>query len=125
MKYSESVDDTNNDLEIAIIGMAGRFPGAQNIGEFWQNLQNGVESVSFFTEQELENSGIDTAQMRDPSYVKAKPILKDIELFDACFFNFSPKEAEITDPQQRLFLECALQALEVSGYGSEDRKSVV
>ena len=119
MKYSESVDDTNNDLEIAIIGMAGRFPGAQNIGEFWQNLQNGVESVSFFTEQELENSGIDTAQMRDPSYVKAKPILKDIELFDACFFNYSPKEAEFTDPQQRLFLECALEALEVSGYGSD------
>ncbi|MEM6402391.1 MAG: polyketide synthase, partial [Cyanobacteria bacterium P01_D01_bin.116] len=119
MKYSESFDETNNDLEIAIIGMAGKFPGAENIGEFWQNLQEGVESISFFTEQELETSGIDTANLSDSSYVKAKPLLKDIEFFDACFFNCSPKEAEVTDPQQRLFLECALQALEVSGYGSD------
>ncbi|MEM6403032.1 MAG: type I polyketide synthase, partial [Cyanobacteria bacterium P01_D01_bin.116] len=119
MKYSESVDDTNNDLEIAIIGMAGRFPGAQNIREFWQNLQNGVESISFFTEQELETSVIDTPKLSDTSYVKAKPLLKDIELFDAGFFNFSPKEAEVTDPQQRLFLECALEALEASGYASD------
>jgi len=101
---------------IAIIGMSGRFPGAKNIDEFWQNLKNGVESITFFSEQELLASGIDPAILADNNYVKAKGALDNIAEFDAAFFDFSPKEAEITDPQQRLFLECAWEALENAGY---------
>jgi len=101
---------------IAIIGMAGRFPGAKNLEEFWQNLANGVESVSFFNDEELTASGIDSSLLKNPNYVKASAVLEDIDLFDAPFFDFNPKEAEITDPQHRLFLECAWSALENAGY---------
>ena len=103
--------DHRNGLEIAIIGMVGRFPGAKNIDEFWQNLQNGVESVSFFSEEELESSGVASTLLNDDHYVKAGAILNDVELFDAAFFGFNPREAEVMDPQQRLFLECAWEAL--------------
>ena len=101
---------------IAIIGMAGRFPGANNIDEFWGNLRDGVESVSLFTDQELREAGVAAATLRDPRYVKAAPVLDGVDLFDASFFNCSPREARITDPQHRLFLECAWQALENAGY---------
>jgi phthiocerol/phenolphthiocerol synthesis type-I polyketide synthase E len=112
--------ETTNSIEgIAIIGMAGRFPGAKNVDEFWENLRDGVESISFFSEQELESFGIDESVLRDPRYVKARGVLEDIELFDASFFGFNPREAEITDPQHRFFLESAWQALESSGYNSE------
>ncbi|OUL30716.1 hypothetical protein BV372_21620 [Nostoc sp. T09] len=104
---------------IAIVGLAGRFPGAKNVEEFWQNLQDGVESISFFSEQELTDAGIDSAVFRNSDYVKAKAVLDDIELFDAAFFGFSPKEATITDPQHRLFLESAWEALENAGYNPE------
>ncbi|MGI2902872.1 aminotransferase class III-fold pyridoxal phosphate-dependent enzyme [Tolypothrix sp. VBCCA 56010] len=105
--------------EIAIVGMTGRFPGAKNIEQFWQNLRDGVESISFFSDQELLSSGIDPARLSQPQYVKAGAVLEDIELFDASFFDFSPKEAQITDPQHRLFLECAWEALEGAGYDSQ------
>lgn len=108
-----------NGSEIAIIGMEGRFPGAKNIDEFWKNLQNGVESISFFTDEELLASGIEADVINDPNYVKAGAVLEDIELFDAGFFGFNPREAEITDPQHRIFLECAWSALENAGYNSE------
>ncbi|NQE32467.1 type I polyketide synthase [Microcoleus asticus] len=112
--------ETTNSIEgIAIIGMAGRFPGAKNVDDFWENLRDGVESISFFSEQELESLGIDQSVVRDPRYVKARGVLEDIELFDASFFGFNPREAEITDPQHRFFLESAWQALESSGYNSE------
>ncbi|MEG4499157.1 beta-ketoacyl synthase N-terminal-like domain-containing protein [Microcoleus sp. F10-C6] len=112
--------ETTNSIEgIAIIGMAGRFPGAKNVDEFWENLRDGVESISFFSERELESFGIDESVVRDPRYVKARAVLEDIELFDASFFGFNPREAEITDPQHRFFLESAWQALESSGYNSE------
>ncbi|MEG4634915.1 polyketide synthase, partial [Microcoleus sp. AR_TQ3_B6] len=108
----------NNDIDfdVAIIGMSGRFPGANNIEEFWQNLENGVESISFFSDRELESSGINSALLREPNYVKAKGVLDDIDLFDASFFDISPREAKIMEPQQRLFLECAWEALENAGY---------
>ncbi|BAY91148.1 MULTISPECIES: type I polyketide synthase [unclassified Tolypothrix] len=112
--------DTFNYLdEIAIIGMSGCFPGAKNIDEFWQNLRDGVESISFFTEEELVSSGVDIKELNQPNYVKAKAIIEDVDLFDAAFFEFSPKEAEITDPQHRLFLEQAWTALENAGYDSK------
>ena len=102
--------------DVAIIGMSCRFPGANNIGEFWDNLSNGVESISFFEDAEILASGVEEELLRDPNYVKASPILKDIEGFDADFWGYSPKEAQLLDPQQRLFLEGAWECLEDAGY---------
>ena len=104
---------------IAIIGLAGRFPGARNVDEFWTNLRGGVESISFFTDQELLKAGVSQAQLSDPRYVKAKGSIEGAEMFDAWFFGFSPREAEIMDPQHRIFMECAWEALESAGYDSE------
>jgi phthiocerol/phenolphthiocerol synthesis type-I polyketide synthase E len=104
---------------IAIVGMAGRFPGAKNIDEFWQNIRDGVESIRFFNDEELLDSGIEPQELKQQNYVKAGATLEDIDLFDAAFFGFSPREAEMTDPQHRLFLECAWEALENAGYNSE------
>jgi len=102
---------------IAVIGMAGRFPGAQNIDEFWMNLRDGVESISFFTDEELMASGIiDPTEFNAAQYVKAGAVLEDIEWFDASFFGITPRDAELTDPQHRIFLECAWEALENAGY---------
>lgn len=110
--------DSISDIEdsVAIIGMSGRFPGAKNLEEFWYNLKNGVEAIRFFSEQELIEAGIDPILVKEPNYVKAKGVLDNVAGFDAAFFGFSPTEAEITDPQQRLFLECAWEALENAGY---------
>jgi acyl transferase domain-containing protein/thioesterase domain-containing protein len=108
-----------NGSEIAIVGMSGRFPGARNLEEFWQNIRDGVESISFFEDRELEAEGIDPALLRNPEYVKAKGVIEDAELFDASFFGYTPREAETMDPQQRLFLECAWEALEVAGYDAD------
>ncbi|HHP7229534.1 MAG TPA: beta-ketoacyl synthase N-terminal-like domain-containing protein, partial [Xenococcaceae cyanobacterium] len=102
--------------DIAVIGMACRFPGAKNLDEFWYNLTQGIESISFFSEAEIAASGIDRELINHPDYVKASPILEDIEYFDAKFFGYSPKEAELIDPQQRLLLECAWECLEDAGY---------
>ena len=104
---------------IAIIGMAGRFPGAQNIDQFWQNLRDGVEGISVFTEEELAAAGIEPELLKDDNYVKAKGMIEDIDLFAASFFGYNPREAEVMDPQQRLFLECAWQALESAAYDPE------
>ena len=101
---------------IAIIGMSGRFPGAATLDRFWQNLRNGVEGVRFFSDEELLEAGVSAAALRDPRYVKARGVLDDVSMFDAGFFGFTPREAEITDPQQRVFLECAWNALEDAGY---------
>ncbi len=104
------------DFDIAIIGMAGRFPGAADLDAFWENLVNGVESVRDFTEEEVLAAGIDPALARDPHYVKRGGVLDGVELFDARFFGFYPREAEIMDPQHRVFLEVAWHALEHAGY---------
>lgn len=100
---------------VAVVGMAGRFPGAANLDEFWRHLSLGIESISHFSEQELEAAGIDRATLSHPNYVRARGVLEGAELFDAAFFGFNPREAEITDPQHRLFLECAWEALERAG----------
>ena len=73
-------------LEIAIIGMSGRFPGAHNVQEYWENLRDGVESITFFTDQELLEAGIAPEILNDSSYVKASGVLEDIDRFDASFF---------------------------------------
>lgn len=116
MTMKSSHNDSLNGSEVAVIGMSGRFPGANSVEEYWQNLRDGIESISFFTDQELLASGVDPALLRDANYVKAKGILKDGEFFDASFFGFTPREAEVMDPQHRLFLECAWEALENAGY---------
>lgn len=115
-----SSTELQDDIEaVAIIGMAGRFPQAKNVEAFWENLKNGVESVAFFTEEELISGGVAPEHVAHPDYVRAKAVLEDIEMFDAAFFGLNPREAETMDPQQRFFLECAWDALESAGYDSE------
>src|SRR5689334_23023581 len=114
-----SSDSTEYATDIAIIGMAGRFPGAGDVDAFWSNLCQGVESIAVFTDQELIAAGVSSALLDNPHYVKAGAPLEGIEEFDAPFFGLMPREAEITDPQQRLFLECAWQALERAGYNPD------
>jgi acyl transferase domain-containing protein/acyl-CoA synthetase (AMP-forming)/AMP-acid ligase II/NAD(P)-dependent dehydrogenase (short-subunit alcohol dehydrogenase family)/acyl carrier protein len=102
--------------DIAVIGMSGRFPGADNIDEFWQNIKESIESITFFTNDEIAASGIEPALLNNPNYVKASPILSDVESFDAEFFGYSAREAEWMDPQQRLLLESAWESMEDAGY---------
>src|SRR6185369_12184440 len=108
-----------NGSEIAIIGMACRFPGARDADQLWDNLCQGVESVTFLGDGELEPSSFGAPPPDDPAFVRAAACLEDADLFDAAFFGFSPREAEVIDPQQRLFLECSWQALERAGYDPE------
>nr|WP_322712410.1 polyketide synthase [Nostoc sp. ChiSLP03a]MDZ8213672.1 beta-ketoacyl synthase N-terminal-like domain-containing protein [Nostoc sp. ChiSLP03a] len=112
-------------LDIAIVGMSGRFPGANNIDEFWYNLQNKVESISFFSNEDLVDSNLEEEILHDQNYVKAAPILEDIEYFDARFFGYTPREAELIDPQHRLFIECAWEALENAGYDPETYNGLI
>ncbi|MDQ1409832.1 MAG: hypothetical protein QOJ41_1567, partial [Acidobacteriaceae bacterium] len=105
---------------IAIVGMAGRFPGADSVDEFWANLVAGRESISFFDDEELAASGLDAAELkRRGQYVAARGVLKDADRFDAAFFGVNPKEAEVMDPQQRVFLEACWAALERAGYAPD------
>lgn len=110
--------------EIAIIGMSCRFPGARNVDEFWRNLRDGVESILPCDGEEIVASGVDADLVQHPNYVKLMGRLPDIDQFDAAFFGYTPLEAAATDPQHRLFMECAWEALEQSGYaptGSSQR----
>ncbi len=102
--------------EIAIVGLAGRFPGAAGVAELWDNLCGGVESIRVFGDEELARRGVPRRLREDPRYVPAQGMLEGSELFDAAFFGYSPREAEVLDPQQRLFLETAWEALEEAGY---------
>ena len=111
--------ESRTGLEIAVIGMSGRFPGADSIHEFWENLKNGVESIAFFTDPELEESGVNPETLEDPHFVKARGVLNNTEYFDAAFFNYTPQEAEVMDPQVRFFHECSWEALEDAGYAPE------
>jgi len=112
-------DSAATHLGVAVIAMAGRFPGAADVEQFWRNLGAGVESIRVFADAELERSPDQAAAPGDPGFVPAGAVLDGIELFDAGFFDFNPREAEITDPQQRIFLECCWEALERAGYDPE------
>lgn len=101
---------------VAIIGMAGRFPGANDVTEYWRNLRDGVESITFFSDEELRNAGVEEARLSAPNFIKAKGAVENGDAFDASFFGFTPREAEIMDPQHRLFMECVWAALENAGY---------
>ncbi len=111
--------------EIAVVGMAGRFPGARDLRQLWQNLRLGVEAVTFFSDEELLAAGVAGDQLRDPRYVKAGSLLAGVEDFDAGFFGYNAREAEVMDPQQRLFLEHAWEALEDAGYAPDACPGVV
>lgn len=112
------------ELEVAVIGMDGRFPGARSVDEFWRNLCGGVESISTFTDEQLAAFGISSSVFKNPDFVKAAPVLESIEEFDAEFFGYSPREAGFMDPQHRLFLECAWSALESAGYAPDRCRSL-
>lgn len=103
---------------VAIIGMAGRFPGAENVDQFWSNLVDGKESIVDLDEKTLRKAGVDPHTLRMPNYVKREAVISRVDLFDAAFFGISPQEAAWMDPQQRILLETAYQALDHAGYGS-------
>lgn len=103
---------------IAIVGISGRFPGAPDVDRFWRNILDGVEAITPLTDEDLTQSGIDPSLARHPKYVRAGRVLDDVDLFDASFFGFSRREAEVIDPQHRFFLECAWEALEDAGYNA-------
>lgn len=109
-------DSASTGIEIAIIGMAGQFPGARDVDQFWANIRDKVESVTQFTDEDLRQKSVSKEILSDPSYVKAGVVLDGMDQFDAAFFGYTPRDAEQLDPQQRLFLECAWQALEHAGY---------
>jgi acyl transferase domain-containing protein len=116
---TQASSDDANDVAIAVIGMAGRFPGASDVAAFWRNLREGKETISFFTPEELEAAGVPAGEYRAPGYVAAKGVLDGADLFDAGFFGFTPRESELMDPQHRVFLECAWSALEDAGQDPE------
>ena len=111
--------------KVAVIGISGRFPGARNIGEFWDNLCNGVNSIGHFTDEQVIEEGITPQMVKKPGYVKAWGALDDVDMFDAQFFGYNPREAEILDPQQRIFLEESWKALENAGYDAEKFKGLI
>lgn len=105
--------------QIAIVGMAARYPGAQSVDQFWTNLRDGVESLRSFTPEELAACGVDEATRSDPNFVNSGALADHLDAFDAAFFGVSPREAEIMDPQHRVLLETAWEALERAGYDPE------
>ncbi len=116
-------DYNSRQRAIAVIGMSGRFPGAESVDELWENILQGKESVTFFSPDELD--GIDEDLKNDPFYIPARGILKDIDKFDAPFFGISPNEAQVMDPQQRVLLETAWSALEHAGYSPEQYNGLI
>jgi phthiocerol/phenolphthiocerol synthesis type-I polyketide synthase E len=122
---NSSAADAITGSDIAIIGMSARLPGARDIEAFWSNLCAGAHAITFFSDEECRAAGVDPTLLQNPNYVKARGVLEDVELFDAAFFGFSPREAEIRDPQHRLFLECAWEALEQAGYDPETYEGTI
>jgi len=121
-----SINEDYTGLEIAVIGMAGRFPGAKDIPEFWENLKKGVESITYYPEAELLDDGLDIDLMETPGYIRCGGgIIENKEFFDAPFFGYSAAEAELMDPQVRVFHECAWHALEDAGYNPFTYKGLI
>jgi amino acid adenylation domain-containing protein len=107
------------DNAIAVVGMALRVPGARTLDDFWRNLRGGVESIRAFTDEELLAAGVPAEELAQPGYVRSFGALDDVAGFDAGLFGFTPREAALLDPQHRVFLECAWEALEHAGYLSD------
>ena len=105
--------------DIAIVGMSCRFPDADSINAYWENLKEGKQSIKPLSEEELGLSGISETIYNQDNYVRAASYIRDIEYFDAGFFKYSPREAALLDPQQRIMLELSYEALEAAGYNGE------
>jgi acyl transferase domain-containing protein/thioesterase domain-containing protein/acyl carrier protein len=101
--------------DIAIVGMSGRFPGARDVDELWRRVARGDDCLSDFTEAELRAAGVERATMLDDHYVRRNGVLDDVEMFDPAFFGFGVRDASVMDPQHRVLLECAWEALETAG----------
>jgi len=114
-KINQKKSRSNQNGDVAVIGMAGRFPGANTIAELWNILKEGKETISFFTKEELDPF-IPTEIKNDPDYVSARGLIDDADKFDPAFFGINPKLAELMDPQQRIFLEVVWELLENTGY---------
>ncbi len=110
--------------DIAIIGMSGKFPGANSVAEFWDNLCAKKESIRSLSDDELRAAGASEADLEDPAYVRAAAPLDDVDMFDAAFFKISPLEAELMDPQIRLLLQCAWETLEDAGHARRDAQQI-
>ena len=123
MKSDDS--ENRNGLEIAVIGMACRFPGAGDPDEFWNNVRQGVESITFFSQRELEEAGVDRELYTHPNYVNAKGYLDGIEYFDAAFFNYPPAEATIMNPHMRLLHENVWHAFEHAGIAPSTHEGLI
>ncbi|MBU8638000.1 SDR family NAD(P)-dependent oxidoreductase [Bacillus pumilus] len=124
-RMSDQEQWSESGLEIAVVGLAGTFPEAPNVQAFWENVSQGKESVTFFTDEELKAAGVDEKLLKRSDYVKAKPYLKHASSFDADFFGYSPREASIMDPQIRLMHECTWHALEDAGYEPEQYEGLI
>ncbi|QTA91521.1 type I polyketide synthase [Desulfonema magnum] len=124
----ESVNKLNtaaDEASVAIIGMSCRFPEASDIETFWQNLKQARECISFFSDEELTASGTPPYFLKMREYVRAKAIIPESDMFDASFFGFNPGDAEMTDIQHRIFLECAWEVLESAGYDPAAYKGLI
>jgi amino acid adenylation domain-containing protein/non-ribosomal peptide synthase protein (TIGR01720 family) len=115
----------SRDGDVAIVGMSGRFPGAGDVDRLWSNLRHGVEAIRFFSLEELRHAGVPEEHLADPTYVRAKGALDGVEDFDPAFFGLSPREAEVLDPQHRLFLECGWEALESAAVDPERHAGLI
>ncbi len=125
--YNNKIEFNNKNFsnsDVAIIGISCKYPGANTVDQFWENLLNGKESISFFTKDELEflPKGSLNPELK---FVMARGVLNDADKFDASFFGYTPREAQEMDPQHRILLECAWEALEDSGYCSENYKGSI
>lgn len=110
------MSEIDYDAAIAVIGMAGRFPGADSVDELWDNLQAGRLGLRTLSEQELAAAGVSPAQLADPDYVRTGGSINGHDRFDAGMFGFNRREAEVMDPQHRIFLESCFEAVENAGY---------
>jgi len=115
VRKAKQVTNKKSSADVAVIGMAVRFPGADSIEALWEMLKNGRETTTFFHDHELDAS-VPASLRENPAYVRARGIIKDVKNFDAAFFGISPKHAALMDPQQRVFLEIAWEAMEKAGY---------
>ncbi|MEX2573308.1 MAG: type I polyketide synthase [Balneolaceae bacterium] len=116
---------TDREFDIAIVGVSGRFPKAGTIHEYWENLKNGRECFTRLDDERMIASGVDPDLLKDPDYVKVSPVLDDYDKFDAQFFDYTPREVSMIDPQQRLFLECCWEAFEDAGYNPHEYEEPV
>ncbi len=110
---------------VAVVGLAGRFPGARDLGDFWNNVRSGTDALETFSDADLDAAGVVPALRSNPQFVRRGTVLEGAELFDAGFFGLAPREAQIIDPQHRIFLECAWEALEHAGQSLDDREKSI